>query len=102
MISVHFFLCLISSDSYSSVKYVQLINLQEEYKELNEKEKKSPADKIELKRLEKEIAPLKSFLDDAAIHRKAIKAEIGKLSFIILVALKNFFTDFFFLHVAYL
>jgi hypothetical protein len=72
---------LIFSDSYSSVKYVKLINLEEEYKELNEKEKKSAADKIALKRLEKEMSPLKTFLDDAAMHRKSIKAEIGELFF---------------------
>lgn len=86
--------CLISRDSYTSVKYVKLINLEEEYKELDEKEKKSPADKIELKRLEKEIAPLKTFLDDAAIHRKSIKAEIGKLfSLIVLILLHAYFVE---------
>ena len=69
------------------MKYVKLINLEQEYNELNEKENKTAANKIELKRLEKEIAPLKTFLDDAANHRKSIKAEIGKASSFYLLGL---------------
>lgn len=66
-----------SSDQYSSEKYVTLVKLEEELREIQEKEKKTTADKREMKRLEKEIAPLKSFVEDAASHRKAIKSEIG-------------------------
>ena len=56
---------------------MRLINLKEAERDLEAKEKKTAADKLELKRLKKEIAPLELFIEDAASHRKAIKAEIG-------------------------
>lgn len=56
---------------------MRLINLEEEHRTLEAKERKTAKDKRDLKQLEKEVLPLKTFLEDAAIHRKAIKAEIG-------------------------
>lgn len=72
---------LTSRDQYSSEKYIRLVKLEEEHRDLEAKERKSAKDKLELKKLEKKIQPLKSFLDDAASHRKAIKAEIGIFHF---------------------
>jgi hypothetical protein len=86
---IFIFAFLTISDQYSSEKYVRLINLEEEHRELLAKEKKTVADRLELKRLEKEIAPLKSFLDDAASHRIAIKAEIGILVIFLFYLLAN-------------
>lgn len=68
------------SDQYSSEKYVRMRKLEEAVLDLEAKEKLTSTDKLELKKLKKEIEPLKSFLDDAASHRKAIKAEIGMTS----------------------
>lgn len=56
---------------------MRLINLEEKYRTLEAKERKTAKDKRDLKQLEKEILPLKTFLEDAAIHRKAIKDELG-------------------------
>ena len=53
--------------------------MEERQRELEAKQRKSTKDKLELKNLEKEIPPLKTFLEDAAAHRKAIKAEISML-----------------------
>lgn len=69
-----------TSDQYSSEKYMRMIKMEEALRDLEAKEKPSTSDKHEMKRLKKEIAPLKTFLDDAASHRKAIKAEIGMFS----------------------
>ena len=73
---------LTSRDQYSSEKYIRLVKLEEEHRDLEAKERKSANDKLELKKLEKKIQPLKTFLDDAASHRKAIKAEIGIFFFV--------------------
>jgi hypothetical protein len=54
--------------------------LEEKYRTLEAKERKTAKDKRDLKQLSKEILPLKAFLEDAAMHRKAIKAEIGNFS----------------------
>lgn len=59
---------------------MKMIKMEEIERELEAKEKLTTAEKLELKKLKKEIAPLKTFLDDAANHRKAIKAEIGMTS----------------------
>ena len=61
---------------------MRMIKLEEAQRELEQKERLTTSEKHELKRLKKEIAPLKSFLDDAASHRKAIKAEIGMSSYL--------------------
>jgi hypothetical protein len=59
--------------------------LEEKHRDLEAKERKTAKDKLDLKKLEKEMQPLKTFLEDAASHRKAIKAEIGNFNFFFLI-----------------
>jgi hypothetical protein len=59
------------------VKYIELINLQEEERELESKERKTLAEKKRLTSIKKELIPLKLFIDNATFHRKEIKKEIG-------------------------
>lgn len=56
---------------------MRLVKLEERQSELKAKARRTAKDNLELGKLEKEILPLKTFLDDAASHRKAIKAEIS-------------------------
>jgi hypothetical protein len=68
---------LINRDQYSSVKYIELINLQEEEREIESKEIKTLAEKKRLNTIKQELIPLKIFIDNAAFHREQIKNEIG-------------------------
>ena len=60
---------------------MRLVKLEEKHRTFEAKERKTAKDKRDLKQLEKEMLPLKTFLEDAAIHRTAIKAEIGILPY---------------------
>ena len=68
---------LIIRDQYSSVKFIELLNLKEEERVLESKLRKTVNDKKRLDTIHEEIAPLQEFIDNAAFHRKQIKNEIG-------------------------
>lgn len=67
---------LIFSDQYSSVKYIRVVKIKEELRDLEDQPKISKKDAAQIKILKEELEPLETFLSDAAEHRKAIKAEI--------------------------
>jgi hypothetical protein len=60
------------------VKYIQLKDLRQELKELNEKRRLTKAEKDRKAEIEENMKPLQKFMDDAAKQRKAIKDEIGR------------------------
>jgi hypothetical protein len=58
------------------VKYIRVIKLKEELRDLEDQPKISKKDAAKIKTLKEEMEPLETFLKDAAEHRKQIKAEI--------------------------
>lgn len=72
---IHF---LIPSDQYTSPKIIKLMELEEEKKAI-EDSKITAKKKLRLDEIEKEIIPLKQFLEDAKAQRLAIRNEIGML-----------------------
>lgn len=74
---------LLSSDAYSSVKYIRLMALEKQEAQLMKSKKKLAKKETQtLSQIQKEIATLKPFLNDAKRQRSAIKAEICMFSFL--------------------
>lgn len=85
------------SDSYTSLKLIRQRYLLSQIQIINNKKVKSPDDVEALRKLEKELKPIKKFLDEARYHRDAILKEIGRvLLFIIYLVLVFGFLGFFF------
>lgn len=59
------------------MKFIELINLKEEERVLETKQRKTANEKKRLDAIKEEIAPLQEFIDNAAFHRQQIKNEIG-------------------------
>ena len=66
------------SDQYSSVKYINLIKLRDEKRDIEYKEKLSKKEKERIQEIEVELIPLENFINDARKHCEQIKLEIGK------------------------
>ena len=76
-------LILILSDQYTSPKIIKLMELENEKKTIEDAPKISSKKKKRLAEIEREMVPLKKFLEDARAQRQAIRKEIGMLALLI-------------------
>ena len=62
------------------MKYIELKDLNSEFALLNDKSRKTKADKARLKEVQAAINERETFLEEARLQRKAIRDEIGTYS----------------------